>query len=75
MNENKNESKEEGLSIKRLIKASLDDFQGTNKEAYEILISHNDEGFFESRQTNKPLKELAKQLLDTISWDDDSDEN
>lgn len=75
MSADKNDSKEEKLSIKRLIKVSLDDFQGTNKKAYGILISHNDEGFFESRQTPKPLKELAKQLLGTISGDDTSDEN
>ena len=75
MSADKNDSKEEKLSIKGIIKASLDDFQGINKEAYGILISHNDEGFFESKQTPKPLKELANQLLGTISGDDTSDEN
>jgi hypothetical protein len=70
-----NHSEQEDSLIKKLIKESLDDFKVTNEKAYEILISHVNEGFFESRQTPKPLRDLANQLVGTISGDDDFDEN
>lgn len=65
---------EEEFSIKRVIKASLEDFSEENKEAYDILISHVDDNFFQTRNTHKFLKFMANQLLDTIS-EDASDEN
>ncbi len=75
MSEDSTDSDKEETPIKKLIKDSLDDFKETNEKAYEILISFCDEGFFESRQTPKPLRELANKLLDTISGDDVFDEN
>jgi hypothetical protein len=75
MSVDNNDSEKEDSLIKKLIKESLDDIKVTNEKAYEILISHIDEGFFESRQTPKPLRHLANQLVGTILGDDDFDEN
>jgi len=35
--------------------------------AFEILLSKVQEGFFDTRQTRRPLSRLAEQLLETIS--------
>lgn len=66
---------EEEVSIAEQIKTSLRGLEETNKKAYDLLISRVDMGFFETRKTPKPLKELANQLLETIDERQDTDEN
>lgn len=63
------------ISIKAQMKAALDGLRGLEKQAYDLLSSRVDNSFFETRQTPKPLKELAAELLAIIDGGSKSNEN
>lgn len=70
-----NETGEDPGSIKNKMKSDLQSFQEVNPKAYEILVSHINDGFFETRQTPRPIKELANKLLDTITEEESANED
>ena len=53
-------------SVGDILRLSMKELSENNNEAYTLLISKADEGFFEEHETRGKLNALADSLLDTL---------
>lgn len=65
--------KDHPASLQNIIANSIEELLDHNQKAYEILMGLIDTGFFETRQTNKPLIDVADELLDTLKLEENED--
>ena len=56
----------EAKKVEAVITTALATLSDNNPDAYKILCTINQEGFFEKPQTKVSIKQIANRLLDTI---------
>ena len=67
MSDGKNKENTQDKSLKGILLAGLAELEEINLEAFKIISSSIQEGFFEERQTPKPLDDFADSVIDAIT--------